>query len=169
MTKRRLFVTRGLPASGKSTRALRWVAEDPQRRARVGSDQIAAMLHPQALAGDGATYGPLYAGREQLVVNAVIEVLLCSGLDVVCDDPFLEPHYLETVRELAARCGAELVVWDLTAVDVEECIERDRRRGLDGEQSVGERKIRRQHQLLRESQPLATAVARGGAERGSNG
>src|SRR4051794_24019414 len=98
--RRTLVVTRGLPGAGKTTTALRWVAEDPKHRARVGSDQVAEMLHPQALLGGGAAYGPLYAQREQLIVNTAIEALLQSGIDVVCDDPFLLPQYLDAVREL---------------------------------------------------------------------
>ena len=61
-----LIVTRGLPGAGKTTRALRWVAEDPEHRARVGTDQIAAMLHPHVLTSDAA-YTLHYAQREQLV------------------------------------------------------------------------------------------------------
>ncbi|MBL7258953.1 AAA family ATPase [Paractinoplanes lichenicola] len=155
--RRTLIVTRGLPASGKTTEALSWVAEDPEHRARVGSDEIAAMLHPHVLASDGAAYSSRYAEREQLVVNAAIEALLRSGVDVVCDDPFLLPHYLDAVRELAARCDAELVVWDFTAVDVEDCIARDRQRGLAGGRAIGEQKIRIQHQLFSAYEQVAAA------------
>lgn len=154
---RTLIVTRGLPAAGKTTRALEWVAEDPEHRARVGTDQIAAMLHPQTVAGDDDAYTMLYARREQLVVNAAIEALLRSGIDVVCDDTFLLPHYLDDVRDLADRCGAELVIWDLTDVGVDECIARDAKRGRSGGRSIGERTIRIKYQLYREHSPLATA------------
>lgn len=144
-------MTRGLPGAGKTERALRWVAEDPKRRARVGSDEVAAMLHPHAIA-DAAVYGPHYAEREQLVVHAVIEVLLRSEIDVVCDDPFLLPRYLDAIRELAERCNAELVIWDLTHVDVEQCIARDKRRGENGGRSIGEEAIRDQDRQYREHQ-----------------
>ena len=147
-----MIVTRGLPAAGKTTQAMRWVAEDPGGRARVGSDEIAAMLHPQVMAGDGAAYGPRFARREQLVVNAAIEVLLRAGIDVVCDDPFLLPHYLNAVRELAERCCADLVIWDLPDVDVEECIARDERRARAGGNSIGEAAIRDQHRMFLEHQ-----------------
>ena len=154
-----LIVTRGLPGAGKTTRALRWVGEDPDHRARVGTDQIAAMLHPQALAGEAA-YTLHYARREQLVVNAAIEALLRSGIDVVCDDLFLQAHYLDDVRELAQRCGADLVIWDMTDVDVEECIARDKQRGGAGGRLIGEQKIRSQHQLFRGHQAAATCDRR---------
>jgi predicted kinase len=159
--RKRLIVTRGLPGAGKSTRALAWVAQDPRRRARVGSDQIAAMLHPQVITGSG--YGPLFAAREQLVVHAAIEVLLAAGVDVVCDDPFLLPAYLDAVRELAQRCDAELVIWDMTDVDVAECIARDQQRGYSGGRSVGEQEIRAQHRLLAAQGTSTTHASRHGA------
>ncbi len=158
-----LVITRGLPAAGKTTRALRWVAEDPERRARVGSDEIAAMLHPHVMVGGGAFYGPLYARREQFVVNTVIELLLRAGINVVCDDPFLLPHYLDAERELAERCNAELVIWDMTDVDVDECIARDEQRGRAGGLWIGASEIRRQAQLLRQYQPAASDGMSGAA------
>ncbi|WP_430783258.1 AAA family ATPase [Actinoplanes sp. G11-F43] len=157
----RLIVTRGLPAAGKTTRALRWVAEDPERRARVGTDQIAAMLHPQVLAGDDAGYTMHYARREQLVVNAAIEALLRSGIDVVCDDTFLAQHYLDEARDLAERCGADLVIWDMIDVDVEVCIARDKQRGRAGGRSIGEQTIRNKHRIYRENAPLVSVCADG--------
>jgi predicted kinase len=161
--RRTLIVTRGLPAAGKTTRALQWVTEDPERRARVGTDEVAAMLHPQIVAGDDAGYTWLYAKREQLVVNATIEALLRSGVDVVCDDTFLLPYYLDAVRELAQRCGADLVIWDMTDVDVEVCIARDAQRGRNGGRSIGERAIRSKHQLYLRHRPMAEAGVAAGA------
>lgn len=32
-----LIITRGLPGCGKTTKAMRWVAEDPAGRCRVGT------------------------------------------------------------------------------------------------------------------------------------
>ncbi|MEV4708215.1 ATP-binding protein [Actinoplanes sp. NPDC049316] len=151
---RRLVITRGLPAAGKTTRALKWVAEHPEGRARVGSDQIAEMLHPHAMLNNGAAYSLLYAEREQLAVNTLIETLLNSGLDVVCDDPFLLPHYLDEIRVVADRCEAELEIWDMTDVPLDVCIERDRQRGRDGGHSVGEEAIRAQYRQFCDAQLL---------------
>src|SRR3954449_4411209 len=163
-----LIVTRGLPGAGKTTRALRWVAEDPEHRARVGTDQIAAMLHPHVLTGEAA-YPLPYAKREQLVVNAAIEALLRSGIDVVCDDLFLQASYLDGVRELAERCGADLVIWDMTDVDVEECIARDEQRGRAGGRLIGEQTIRSQHQLYRRHHAAPALDAAAGADRRTDG
>ena len=40
-----LYITRGLPGSGKTTRARAWVTEDPAHRARVNRDDTRTMLH----------------------------------------------------------------------------------------------------------------------------
>jgi hypothetical protein len=105
----------------------------------VGSDQIPEMLHPHAMLDGGAAYSQRYAQREQLAVNALIEALLRCGLDGACGDPFLLPHYLDAVREIAERCDADLIIWDMADVPLEVCIARDRQRGQTGGRSVCER------------------------------
>ena len=40
----KLIITRGLPASGKSTWAKQWVLEDPEHRVRINQDDIRLML-----------------------------------------------------------------------------------------------------------------------------
>lgn len=40
----KLIITRGLPASGKSTWARQWVLEDPKHRVRINQDDIRLML-----------------------------------------------------------------------------------------------------------------------------
>jgi chloramphenicol 3-O-phosphotransferase len=106
----------------------------------VGSDEVAGMLHPHVLAGGSVGYRSHFAKREQVVVHAAIEALLWSGIDVVCDDPFLLPHYLEAVRELVEGCGAALVIWDMTGVNVEKCIARDKERARAGGRSIGSKR-----------------------------
>ena len=39
----KLIITRGLPASGKSTWAKQWVLEDPEHRVRINQDDIRLM------------------------------------------------------------------------------------------------------------------------------
>lgn len=163
-----LAFTRGLPGAGKTTWAMGWVQRDPERRVRVGTDEIAAMLHPQLL-GDHDRYGPLFAARELLVVNTIVETLLCAELDVVCDGPFLLPEYVDAVRGLAERCRAELVVCDLTDVDVEVCIARDAQRRREGGRSIGAQQIRNQHREFCEQQGSARGRVAAAAVRGADG
>jgi predicted kinase len=131
----KLIITRGLPGSGKSTRARAWVAEDPAWRARVNRDDLRAMLHDA-----------LWLGRstESLVIgarNALITDLLQTETDVVCDDTNLRQRTARELANLAAANGAELEIWDLTDVPVEVCIKRD----LDRDRTVGEAVIRDLH------------------------
>lgn len=130
-----LYITRGLPGSGKTTRALAWVSEDPARRVRVNRDDTRAMLHGQRL-----------GTREQedevsAVTHAAILGRLHAGKDVVVDDTNLPAHTVRTLQQLATQAGAGFEVWDLTHVTLATCIERDRLRGLRGERSVGESAI----------------------------
>jgi predicted kinase len=114
-----LIITRGLPGSGKTTRARAWVAQDPKQRARVNRDDLRAMLHAGVWLG--------HETEQQImgVRDGTIAGLLRRGVDVVCDDTNLPQRIARDLAALAARCAAELEVWDLTDVPVQECIARD--------------------------------------------
>jgi predicted kinase len=120
----RLIITRGLPASGKTTRARAWVAEDPVRRARVNRDDIRAMAHDSAFVKqDEETPGTERA--IQAARDALVTALLKRGLDVVVDDTSLPTRTARDLRRLAVLAGAEFEVWDLTGVPYEECLRRN--------------------------------------------
>jgi predicted kinase len=119
-----LTITRGLPASGKTTRARAWVAVDPVRRARVNRDDIRAQLHDSAHIKQSDDT----AGTEraiQAVRDATITALLKRGIDVVSDDTNLPTRTARDLRRLAVLAGADFEVWDLTDVDYEECVRRN--------------------------------------------
>lgn len=120
----KLIITRGLPASGKSTRARAWVAEDPIRRARINRDDLRAQLHDSAHIKQSDDS----AGTERSILavrDAAITALLKRGIDVVCDDTNLPTRTARDLRRLAVLCGAEFEVWDLTDVPYEECLRRN--------------------------------------------
>lgn len=131
-----LIITRGLPASGKSTWAKSWVEVDPSTRARVNRDDLRASLYGMA--------GVLPSALEveiTKVQTAMVRSLLESGVDVVVDDTNLKLRYARRWADLAAELDVEFDVLDFS-MPVETCIERDRERGLRGERKVGERPIR---------------------------
>jgi predicted kinase len=120
----KLTITRGLPASGKTTRARQWVASDPVHRARVNRDDIRAQLHDSVFVKQSGDTG----GTERAVVaarDALISALLGRGVDVVCDDTNLPTRTARDLRRLAVLAGAEFEVWDLTDVPFEECVRRN--------------------------------------------
>lgn len=77
----KLILTRGIPASGKSTWAKQWVQEDPQNRTRVNRDDLRHMLY--------ATDSTLLAYEQEQHVSAVEKAIaktaLSKGKDVVVD------------------------------------------------------------------------------------
>jgi predicted kinase len=122
MTK--LIITRGLPASGKTTKAREWVAADPVRRARVNRDDIRAQLHDSVFVKQSEDT----AGTErtvQAVRDATISALLKRGIDAVSDDTNLPTRTARDLRRLALLAGADFEVWDLTDVPYEECLRRN--------------------------------------------
>lgn len=130
-----LVILRGLPASGKTTWAERWVAVDATRRARVNKDTLRLMLH----AG-------IYLGREteaqvDAVRDAAIAALLRAGISVVSDDTNLDRAKVDAMRELAAGAGAMTVAVLYEDTPVDECVRRDALR----EKPVGEAVIRDLH------------------------
>ncbi|GAA3276468.1 AAA family ATPase [Dactylosporangium vinaceum] len=132
-----LTITRGLPASGKTT----WAKEQPHLT-RVNRDDLRRMMHGGRVA-DEQQRGR--AEREVTVAHhAAVEALLRAGASVVCDDTNLRSRVVREFAEIAARCGAHFTVRDFTDVPVEECIRRDAQRTGDGH--VGEEAIRSMHQ-----------------------
>lgn len=129
-----LYATQGLPASGKSTAAKQWVAQDPGRRVRVNRDDTRRMLH-------GGYFGtPEQEEQVSMVTLPAIRGLLTAGLDVVVDDTNLNPRTTAQLRRIAAETGSQFEIWDFTGVPVEECIRRDAQR--TGDERVGEQVIR---------------------------
>lgn len=127
-----LTITRGLPGSGKTTYAKRWVSEDATRRSRVNRDDLREVLH-----GGAHNYDrPL----EQAVTWAhqgAVRTLLMSGRDVICDDMNLQNRQVKEWMKLAAEVGAEFEVVDFTNVHPNDCVKRDRDRRDAGGRYVG--------------------------------
>jgi predicted kinase len=133
-----LTITRGLPGSGKTTRAREWVAENRANRARVNRDDLRSMLDYRVFE-KGITEPRIIAARDALILG-----LLGKGLDVICDDTNLPQRTARDLARLAKRAKAELAVLDYTDVPVETCIERDAAR--NDKAPVGETVIRDMHQ-----------------------
>lgn len=135
-----LIMTKGLPASGKSTWAHEYVLSKPAGKAvRVNKDTLREMLHAGRWKGN-KTEPQIEEARNELVAMG-----LRNGCDVVVDDTNFAPIHEQHLRQIARGYGASFHVQDFTHVDVEECIKRDLKRVA----SVGEAVIRKMyHQYL---------------------
>ena len=129
----RLLITRGLPASGKTTFARKL----QPMVVRVNRDDLRHMLHGRRLFTQWAE------GQVTVVQHAMVESLLRAKADLIVDDTNLRPHTVREWAELAARFRAGFEVHDFTDVPLEECLRRDAER--PEQDRVGEEEIRRMH------------------------
>jgi predicted kinase len=142
----RLLITRGLPASGKTTFARKL----QPRVVRVNRDDLRRMLHGERLFTQWAE------GQVTRAQRAVVEELLRARADVIVDDTNLRAKTVREWAELAARFGASFEVHDFTDVPLAECVRRDAERS--GDDRVGEDAIRRMHERYLAGRNLPLAV-----------
>lgn len=129
-----LTITRGLPASGKTTYARALVAADVNT-VRVNRDDLRQNL----FGADRLAYE-----QEQIVTTAQrasVRALLESGRSVVVDDTHLRLRFARAWADLAQELGVEFKVVDLDT-SPDECVKRDEGRFYGGDRYVGEAVIR---------------------------
>lgn len=121
MRSKVLVITKGLPASGKSTWAKQQVLDSEGTMKRVNKDSIRAML--------GAKHS---RANEKIVVatrDAAVTAALQAGFSVVVDDTNFAKAHVDALRKLAEDNGAVFSINDsFLEVPLEVCIERDLRR-----------------------------------------
>ena len=134
-----LVLTRGLPASGKTTFSTAWVDEAPASRLRVNRDDLRACLYGKPFLD--------YLGEQAVttVQHAAITAALGAGKSVVVDDTNLRAKYARALIDLAVAAGASWRVEDFTDIPLAVCIDRDAARGAAGGRMVGEDVIRGMH------------------------
>jgi predicted kinase len=110
----KLILTKGLPASGKTTWAKEYIQKYPET-ANLCKDDLRLQL--------GATNK-----REKRVVkvrDCLTEYYFGQGYSVIWSDTNLNPVHINRATELAAQYQAQLVIQDFTDVSLAECIRRD--------------------------------------------
>lgn len=117
----KLLMMRGLPGSGKTTKALELMRKHGNL-VRVNRDQLRPMLH-----GD-AKWSPKKEGVTMSVQRSMVATLLGGGVSVIVDDTNLRNADCERWKGVARECDAkfEIVGMDTT---YDECVTRDSARG----------------------------------------
>lgn len=126
----KLIMTKGLPGSGKSTWAYKYLEENPNT-VLVCKDDLRAMMFNSAWTGN----------REKFILKArdfIVSEALKDGKSVVVHDTNFVPKHEISLKELAKLHKAEFEIEDFTSVPIEQCIHND----LCREKSVGEKVIR---------------------------
>ncbi|QFG12904.1 polynucleotide kinase [Arthrobacter phage Mimi] len=139
MTNVEIKLVRGLPASGKSTWAKQWVAENEDWRIRINRDDIRHQIVNK--------YWPLSRMQEDhttLMEEAMVTAAIKAKVSVVIDATHLRASYIKRWYDIGNRLGVPVTVQDFET-DVEECVKRDWVRGQAGQRAVGEDVIRDLH------------------------
>ena len=134
----RLIVTKGLPGSGKSTWAEKYVLEhEVGTVVRVNRDSLRDMLHA------GRWKGNKTEAFTKEIERAIIFESLLGRKTVIVDDTNLSDKTISWLEEIAESVDwkLKLEVQDFTDVPLETCIKRD----LQRTKSVGEAVIRRMY------------------------
>nr|DAO69049.1 MAG TPA: polynucleotide kinase [Caudoviricetes sp.] len=145
----KIILRRGIPGSGKSTWAKKWVEEDPTHRVRWNNDDFRRML--------GLYWVP---EREHLVSESRLEFLskaMLFGYNIVIDNMNLNDWNWTVVQAkidnfnrgvfgkvLKKRYTLEFK--DFFDVSLEECIERDSKR----ENPIGEKVITETYNMYKD-------------------
>lgn len=126
----KLIMTKGLPASGKST----W-AKQQKGFKRVNKDDLRLMM-------DNGQWSRSNEKFVLLTRDTLVASWLVAGSNVIVDDTNFAPEHESRLREIANRYSAEFEIKDFTDVPIEICIERDLKRSV----SVGEKVIREMYE-----------------------
>lgn len=128
----KIEITRGLPGSGKSTYAKRWVALQPEKRVRVNRDAIRWTQGIREGVGTPAEENLVSVIEKAIVVGAIKE-----GKDVIIDATHLNDRYIRDWFKLAKIHGVRNVVVVDFDVPVDIAITRDLERWNAGGRYVG--------------------------------
>lgn len=134
----RLILTRGLPASGKSTWAEAWVREAPEQRRLLCRDDIRPAVGITGGVGDSA--------QEGLVTGIQLNLLrsyLRDGRDVVIADTNLRRKRAKELVTFSKTVNPDVIV-EVKDFDVplDELLRRDAERIAAGRRGVGEEVLR---------------------------
>lgn len=125
-----VYLTKGLPGSGKSTWAKETVNKNPNSYKRVNKDELREMLDCGHWSRDAEKF--ILNVRDQIILQAIEE-----GKHVIIDDTNLASKHIDRISLLVKK-KARIEIVDFTDVPIETCIKRDLKR-LN---SVGEKVIR---------------------------
>lgn len=147
-------MTKGLPGSGKTTWAKKYLEENPET-VLICKDDLRAMMFNSAWTGN----------RERIILLArdmIITTALMEGKSVVVHDTNLAPKHEQRLRELVKQHNSvltpngsgklpksEFIIQDFTDVPIEQCIKQDLLRF----NSVGEKVIRNMYKSFLKPKP----------------
>ncbi len=142
-----LYLTRGIPGSGKSTFAKEWVNEKPNR-VRINNDELRLELFNKRVSPEmefsKEEESLLKQKRRSIIVDSIEK-----GFDVIVDNVNISNHLIRGYIELSKQLKCEIAVIDFSKVPLELCLERNESRG---ESKVRREDIIRLHETMTSNQ-----------------
>ena len=117
----KLIMMRGLPSSGKSTRAREIIEESGGGWVRINGDLLRQMLHFDK-------FSPMNEKTTQDTMKLLARTYLSDNLNVIIDNTNLGPKHEARWKGIAKECGASFSLCDLSYVDMYACLNRNRER-----------------------------------------
>jgi len=148
----RLILTRGLPGSGKSTYALKWLSESPTTRCRINNDDLRASLF--GIPKNDSSFDPTVEKVLRKLRFSLIRLCAESGKDVIVDNLNLSNKLIRGYQNLARELGIAFSVKDFSHIPIDVCIQRDSNR----EFSIGGNEIRKLQEVMRTNQGEFTSL-----------
>lgn len=139
---KKVILTKGLPASGKSTWALEQIDKNPGMYKRVNKDDLRAML-------DNSKWSK---SNEKMILTVRDNIILSAledGKHVIVDDTNLHLKHETHIRELV-KGKAKVEIKDFTGISLNECIKRDSKRI----NSVGRKVIQNMYNSFLKPEPV---------------
>jgi predicted kinase len=129
-----VFLTIGLPASGKTTWAREYL-NIHYSTIRINNDDIRAELK----AHNPTEWTPKFEKQVRKIRIERLEKALKSGYDVILDNTYLNPHTLKSLKTWIVQNypSVKIIEKDFRDVPVQTCIDRDKEREHRGERFVG--------------------------------
>jgi len=126
-----VIMTKGIPASGKSTWAKEQLKKEPSCWKRINKDDLRAMLD------DG-----YWSRKEENIMNEMrmkmLEVALMAGYNVIIDDTNFKKSHFDDVCKIAELVGNVRVIEKYFPIELNEALQRNKNR----ESSVPEHVIK---------------------------
>ena len=116
----KVIMTKGLPASGKSTWAKSLIKNNPTHK-RVNKDDLRAMIDANIWSKDNEKM--IIRMRDNMIIN-----FLEAGYNVIVDDTNFHPKHEEALINIAKNYNAQFIIKDFTDVPLNECIDRNSKR-----------------------------------------
>lgn len=130
----KLTMTKGLPASGKTTWAKEEVLKSKGKTKRINKDDLRAMLDAGEWSNKNEDH--ILKVRDKLIIH-----YMSNGYNVIVDDTNLAEKHEKALQELAQGFNAMFEVKDFTDVPLRTCLDRDSARP----NSVGAKVIKGMH------------------------